>query len=440
MKSTRVIVAALSLALLPASKAGAHAGDLDASFGQGGIAYYDSTFTGTCRRSAAAVGVQPGGSIVLAGSEYDAGGREAVVVEKLDDIGRVIAGETTTFTGQDSQSRALGIDALSGYVYVGANVGNIGYVFGYRPDLTINSGFGTGGSVAIATFGDLDHDTRINDLLVDGDIFLAGTYDGAGFGQMMMSRFGADAGNPNPISYGIFSGDNVATSLGEYGDFYGIHVILAGYDSNECFVAGFKPVYVPGGDEWNFDFDPRYADRQYGYGGTQACFTDTFHVFQDTGEQLAAGRVVNGDGSWSAYFQKLAAGGADGGVFRIFDMSPWGDNSIRKILVQADGKWIMAGFTGVDASGVPGAWAGRFNADGSTDASFGAAGSTLIDFDSQDYAYGQALSAALDRYGRVLLAGTEWTGVSDVDGNDCTVAFIARLQSDDVIFIDGFDS
>src|SRR5690349_10806916 len=107
MKSTRVIVAALSLALLPASKAGAHAGDLDASFGQGGIAYYDSTFTGTCRRSAAAVGVQPGASIVLAGSEYDAGGREAVVVEKLDDIGRVIAGETTTFTGQDSQSRAL---------------------------------------------------------------------------------------------------------------------------------------------------------------------------------------------------------------------------------------------------------------------------------------------------------------------------------------------
>jgi hypothetical protein len=88
---------------------------------------------------------------------------------------------------------------------------------------------------------------------------------------------------------------------------------------------------------------------------------------------------------------------------------------------------------------VPGAWAGRFNTDGSTDPSFGSAGSTLIDFDSQDYAYGQALTAALDPYGRVLLAGTEWTGVSDEQGHDCTVAFVARLQSDDLIFADGFD-
>ena len=439
MKSTRPIVAALALAFVPMSRASAHGGDLDASFGHGGIAYYGATFTGSCRRTANAVGVQPDGSIILAGSEYDADGIDAVVVEKLDEIGGVIAGETTTFTGRNSESRALGIDALSGYLYVGANVGNIGYVLGYTPDLRINDAFGDSGSVAIATFGDLDHNTRINDLLVDGDIFLTGTYDGEGYDQMMLSRFGADASNPNPTSYAIWSGDNVATSLGEYGDFSGVHVILGGYADNECFVAGFMPVYVAGGDEWNFNFDPTYTSQQYGYGGTQACFTDTFHVFQDNGEQLAAGRVVNGDGSWSAYFQRIAAGGAGTPVYRIFNMSQWGDNSIRKILVQPDGKWIMAGFTGVDASAVPGAWAGRFNVDGSTDATFGAGGSTLIDFDSQDYAFGQALSAALDRYGRVLLAGTEWTGVSDVDGNDCTVAFVARLQSDDVIFIDGFD-
>ena len=64
----------------------------------------------------------------------------------------------------------------------------------------------------------------------------------------------------------------------------------------------------------------------------------------------------------------------------------------------------------------------------------------MIDFDYQDYAYGQALSAALDAHGRIVIAGTYWTGASDEGGNDCTEMMLARLQNgNDLIFADGLD-
>jgi uncharacterized delta-60 repeat protein len=437
--NVRPVVAVTYLAALAfASDAVARAGDLDPSFGQGGIALYAPTFTGSCRRGGESMALHPDGSIILAGSEYDADGFEALDIAKLNEIGGVIDEESTTYFGQNSESRAVGIDAASGEIYVGADVGNVAHVRAYRPDLSSDDTFGSSGDLVVAVGGDTTSPTRINDLIVEqGDVFLAGTY-APGFQYVMLSRFGGVATNPNPGYFGIFSGFDTGTSVGVYSDLSGAHVLVGGYANNECFTAGFVPVFDAGGHVWNFDFDDNYDSRQYGFAPSQACYTDTLRVLPDN-SQIGAGRVLEDDGSWIAYFQQISAGGVGFGLFRLFNMSAWGDNSIRKILVQPDGKWIMVGFTGVDASAVPGAWAGRFNADGSTDASFGSAGSTLIDFDTQDYAYGQALTGALDRYGRVLLAGTEWTGVSDEQGNDCTVAFVARLQSDDLIFADGFD-
>lgn len=432
------VAAACVAALAFASCAVARTGDLDPSFGHGGIAFYAPTFTGSCRRGAESIALHPDGSIILAGSEYDADGFEALNIAKLNEIGGVIDEESTTYFAQNSESRAVGVDATSGEIYLGADVGNVAHVRGYLSDLSSDEAFGTSGDLVIAVGGDTTSPTRINDLLVEqGDVFLAGTYT-PGFEYVMLSRFGGAVTNPNPGFFGTFSGFDTGTSVGVYSDLFGVHVLVGGYANNECFTAGFTPIYDPGNRVWNFDFDDNYDSRQYGFAPSQACYTDTLRVLPDD-SQIGAGRVLEDDGSWIAYFQQISAGGSGFGLFRLFNMSPWGDNSIRKILVQGDGKWIMAGFTGVDASAAPGAWAGRFNTDGSTDTSFGSAGSTLIDFDSQDFAYGQALTAALDRYGRVLLAGTEWTGVSDEQGDDCTVAFVARLQADDLIFVDGFD-
>lgn len=439
MKDPLTVAAACVAALIPASHAIARSGNLDPSFGSGGIAFYAPTYTGSCRRGAESVAIHPDGSIVLAGMQYNGDGFAALDIAKLNDIGGVIDDETTSYTGQNSESRVVGIDAASGEIYLGADVGNVAHVRGYLADLTSDESFGTSGDLVIAVGGDTTSPTRINDLIVEqGDVFVAGAYQ-PNNEYVMLSRFGHEVTNPNPGYFGTFSGFDTGTSVGVYSDFSGVHVLVGGYANNLCFTAGFEPIYDAGNRVWNFDFDPNYDSRQYGFAPSQACFTDTLHVFPDDDSQLGAGRVLNDDGSWTAYFQQITAGGVGLGLFRLFNMSAWGDNSIRKILVQSDGKWIMTGFTGVDASAVPGAWAGRFNADGTTDTSFGSAGSTLIDFDSQDYAYGQALGATLDRFGRVLLAGTEWTGVSDEEGHDCTVAFVARLQSDDLIFTDGFD-
>lgn len=439
MKLLASYAAIFIFALMPALHANAHSGDLDPTFGSGGIRFYGPGDAGSCRRGASAMGVHPDGSIIVAGWEFDAAGNERIDASKLTARGNVIH-DGLIDLHDTSASKALAIDPISGYMYLGADVGNIGYVIGLNPDLSVNAGFGY---TSIAAFNDFTHHTHINDVFFNPSdsypIYLTGTYDGAGNQQIVLSRFGTDGGNPNTTSYGIFSGDNIATSVGVYEDFSGIHTVTGGYAGGECFVAGFKPVYVSGGNEWNFTTDPNYTSQQYGYGGTQACYTDTLHVFPDNGSQLAAGRVINTDGSWSAYFELIGAGGAGTSTFRIFKMSAWGDNSLRKILVQPDGKWIFVGFTGVDASANPGAWTGRFNPDGSPDPTFGSGGASLINFDPQDYAYGQALSAGLDRYGRVVLAGTEWSGVSDPNGNDCTRTFVARLQSDDLIFTDGFE-
>ncbi len=63
----------------------------------------------------------------------------------------------------------------------------------------------------------------------------------------------------------------------------------------------------------------------------------------------------------------------------------------------------------------------------------------MINFDPGDQATGYALGAALDRYGRVMMVGTHYTGASDANGNDCSEIFAARLQADDAIFVDRFD-
>jgi hypothetical protein len=420
----------------------AGAGSLDPSFGQGGIAFYGPSDTASCRREAAAIGIHPDGSIIFAGSEYDASGNQRIDAAKITPRGSVIH-EGVIDLHETSSAQALAIDPEFGYTYVGANGVTIGYIIALNPDGTVNSSFGY---TPFEANLDNTHQTRLNDIffnsfgpLSDGaPIYVIGTYAGGGNVQIAMSRFGTDGGNPNATSIGIFVGDNIATSLGVNEVGGGTHLVAAGYASGQCFVAGLKPVYVSGADEWNFDLDDAYTNRSYSYTGTLACYTDTLHMFPD-GYHIAAGRVINSDGSWSAYFQGLAEGGAAATPFRIFKMSNYGDNSLRKILVQSNGELIFVGFTGVDASNVPGAWVGRFHGDGTPDSSFGSNGSTLIDFDTQDYAYGQALSAALDRYGRVVLTGTQWTGTSDGAGNDCTRAFVARLQNDDLIFADGFE-
>ena len=160
------------------------------------------------------------------------------------------------------------------------------------------------------------------------------------------------------------------------------------------------------------------------------------------GSTLPAGREFLDDGTWSGVFARFDTTGEIDSTFAGMPaFSAWGDNSVRSIAVQSDGKPVLVGYTGVDASGVPGPFAMRLTTAGRPDASYGNGGETLIDFDPQDNASGQALGAAIDAQGRVVMVGIYFTGASSEGGQDVTQIFVARLQGDltDRIFSDGFD-
>jgi hypothetical protein len=430
----------VAYATIGSSNAMARPGDLDPTFGHNGLAFYDAATDGGCRTQASAIGILPDASIVVTGVVYSASAREDLFILKIGEGGAMLDGRVLRYGADSVAGRALATSSF-GTFYIGANLANTGAVFAFHPDITLDTSFGQSGEVDVAAFGDVDHTTRINDLVYnesDGaPLYVTGTYDGAGSGQMLLARFNATT-PVNAQSFGIASGDNVATALGVYSDANGVHAVLGGYGGSECIAASFHPTYDPAHGDWNFDFDPFYTSIVYGYSGLQACFTDALTVLPDH-SQLAAGRVVNGDGSWSAYFQHLSPGGGQTAPSQIFNMSPWGDNSIRRIVVQPDGKWVMVGFTGVDQQNSPGVWVGRFLPSGAVDTSYATNGANLIDFDTQDLAYGKAFGAALDADGRVVITGLYGTGTSDDQGNDCTLAFVARFQGDDLIFRDGFD-
>ncbi len=427
------------LCLLPIRNALAHAGELDPSFGQGGIAYFPLSENGSCLAGANAVAAHPGGSIWIAGWSRDAANpeRDAAYL-KLDESGHILAEH---FGYEQTELRAIAINAAIGEVYIAGNQGNIVSVRALNADGSFDTGFGNNGVRGIAINGDMGHQTRVNDMQIDagGSLYLTGDYNGSGVQRIMLAYLTANGTLQSAEALGGDFTDFIATSLAIQPP--DGHLLVSGYTANSCATDDFDVTFSGG---FHFDFDPNFSSPNYGFSGTTACFVDASAVVNYDGSLVEAGRVLNTDGTWFAMWQRVDANGALSDPANPFYMSPWGDNSPRKVLVvpsETTGgyRWVLVGFTGVDAIGNPGAWAGRFRTTGSLDPFFGNGGSTLINFDPSGHASGQALGATLDRYGRVVMVGTYNTGTSDAGGNDCTEIFAARLQGDDVIFIDGFD-
>jgi hypothetical protein len=428
-----LVIGAALIASLKSVAAVAGDGNLDPGFGQGGIALYQDTDYMSCRSSLNAVASAKDGSVVAVGTAMESGGPIATVL-KVNPRGGISATAVPYFFQYPGRTgRAVVIDPDFGSVYVGADIGNYAGVYKFTSDLALDTTFGEGGVEPLQA----GNNTQINDMyLYSGAVYVTGisqSSSGNNYLQILLDQLGY---SPTTIGTSV---DLISTSIGVYSDFDGIHTMVAGYADHQCFDMGYRPTYSAGSIQFSRDpYDPGDYFNTVG-ADTNDCYIDTLTMLPDDG-QLLGGRVVNQDDTWSAYLQLMNSSGHTTNVARVFKLTPWGDNSIRKILLQKDGKWVVVGYSGVDSSAVPGIWVGRFNGDGSVDATFGSSGSTLIDFDYQDYAYGQALSAALDARGRIVIAGTYWTGASDEGGNDCTEMMLARLQNgNDLIFADGLD-
>lgn len=446
------------LAVLPIRDAHSHAGDLDPTFGNGGLVVLPNLRADAPFDTATAVAIQSDGKIVVVGrwGATSPGPTSAIVRFNPDgslDDGFGFNGMVTLSSGFAGGDEAHSVAiAGDGKIVVGGYLGMFGGVFRLEPDGTLDAGFGSAGVVVVGANGDYDHRTTLNSLVLDGSggTLFAGDYFGSGHGEFMLGWLATDGTIITAVSVGLGSADRdqIATSLVRQADGkvvvagYADLTDIPGYGRIVCVVARYTPTAFP-----STRFVP---DPDYGFGPetffsidttATSCYTDTITLLPD-GSTLPAGREFLDDGTWSGMYVRVdTAGQLDSSFGGMPAFSPWGDNSIRSIVVQSDGKPVLVGYTGVDASGVPGPFAMRLAANGSPDPSYGNDGETLIDFDPQDNASGQALGAALDAEGRVVMAGIYFNGTSSEGGQDVSQIFVARLQADltDRIFFDGFD-
>jgi uncharacterized delta-60 repeat protein len=84
-----------------------------------------------------------------------------------------------------------------------------------------------------------------------------------------------------------------------------------------------------------------------------------------------------------------------------------GDNSIRSLIIQPDGKLVVAGYSGCDHFNVNFALA-RYNIDGSLDNSFGTNGTVITSFGD----ISMVISSALQVDGKIVAVGNMGSGVS----------------------------
>ena len=431
------------LCMLPAQRVLAHFGDLDPSFGNGGIALYPLSENGSCIAEGSAVAVHPDGHIWVVG-DTRTGPNDAQVDAaflKLDSRGAIVADD---FGYEGSQLRAIAINAATGGIFIAGNQGNVVTVRALNSDGSFDTSWGTNGVTGIAVGGDTGHQTTVNDMQIDvgGSLYLVGQYNGSGSAQAMLAYLdpGGALQSAEQVTSNTF--DVVPTSLVIVPQ--GQKLLFSGYENGACTNQEFDITFSGG---FHFTRDSSYSSPDYIFSGTSGCFIDTAALLGNDGHLIEAGRILNTDGSWTAFARPVSSNGALTGTTTVFDMSPWGDNSPRKVLPLREGDLIphesvLAGFTGVDATGSPGAWAGSIDNNGVIEGDFGNGGTTLINFDPEDYASGKVFGAAFDAHHRTILVGTYDTGVSDASGNDCTDIFVARLQSsliDDIIFFDGFD-
>jgi uncharacterized delta-60 repeat protein len=484
MKIPSFALLAASTALLPPQHAQAAAGQLDPTFGQGGVVIVPTLFSASPFDRGNKVLIQSDGKILLVGrAGGDASGiwRSAFVAMRFN-----VDGTIDTSFGPDhdgvfiltwpnaAEARAVLID-INGDIVVGGNEGPRAAVVWLHADGTIDASQGAegNGTANFAVNQDDSHTTALNAMTIENRIGggqyqldFAGSYDGAGNPQMMLGSYvnpGPYYPEPNPFIATIVppgtNGNGVATALIDDDD---VGVIAGGYVQNssgstQCVVAQYSA------DLCTFDGDGNPICGWFpntGYGNEGGAFVDQFFSGEFNSAApcyidditptaggawtLATGREFFPEGIRALYFS-LDSAGNPLPWFNVFAMTTYGDNSPRAILPEDGGKWILAGFSGADSDGTSDPVVARVDfLDGTLDGTFGFNGVSLLDFDPQDNAHGETYGAALDAHGCVVSVGTYFNGASAEGGNDESQIFVSRTQGDaggpaDTLFANGFD-
>lgn len=480
---TLAIALATALALLPAHRSFAGAGSLDPSFGAGGVVILPSIFPASPFDAGNKVLIQGDGKILIVGTGGgDTSGpwRSSFVAVRFNPDGSLDTSFGPEHDGYfvfpwgsgPAEARAVLIDP-NGDIVIGGNEGNRAGVVWLHPDGTFDDTQGPegNGTANFAVNDDDAHATVLNAMTIETvdtppayKIDFAGSYDGVGFPQMMLGKYdnpGPYDAQPNPYIVAIVppgtNGNGYATSLlnnqntgvlvgGSVQSSIGIpQCVVASYSSDICHVVGDDVICgefsVDGYGNENGAFVDQFFSNEFGTAGD--CYVD---ALASTGlfETIAAGREFFNGGIRAVYFS-LNTQGQLQSFFNVFAMTPWGQNSPREVLPQNSSTWLFAGFSGVDSTGTSDPLVARVDVNtGMLDPTFGSGGVSQIDFDFQDFAYGETYGAALDAHGCIVSVGTYYNGLSDENGNDESQIFVSRVEGDsgganDTIFRNGFD-
>ncbi len=338
-------------------------GSLDTTFGTGGVVI---TSVGSVGSSVRAIAIQTDGKIVAVGSSFD-GLTDDFAVARYHPNGTLDTsfdtdGKVTTAIGSSIEIgmgvviQSNGFIIVTGYSYTGSDV-DIALVR-YKPEGSLDGGFGTGGIVttSIGSMSDVANAVAIQS---DGKIVVAGYSTTVSNTDFAVVRYNTNG----TLDGGFGTGGIVTTSAGSSGESANDVVIQT---NGFIVTAGYS---FDGG---NFDF--------------------TLVRYKPDGN---LDPTFDGDGIVTTPI---------GGL----------DENANTAAIQSDGKIVVGGWSFNGASGNDFALA-RYNTNGTLDSSFGTGGKVITPFGTQ----GDSASAvAIQPDGKIVLAGFSHNGAE----NDFAVA------------------
>jgi uncharacterized delta-60 repeat protein len=386
------------------------AGDLDPTFGNGGLV---TTGGGSTGLGASHLAVQADGRIVAGGLAASKAGFYVELLRYNSDgsadtsfgsRGLVLLDFPGGHTLGVSGGMALQSD---GRIVVSGGAAGKFALARYNSNGTLDSSFGTGGTVSTSFPGGGSNSTGVA-VQADGSIVAAGTFSsGSGSASFALARYTPDGsldtsfGNNGQVVT-AFPGQPSAQATG-----------LTLQEDGSIVVAG----YTYGNSQTpqrfalaRYDHDG-HLDPSFGMGGlvttpfpgfSNAYVSDV--VVQSDGRIVLAGYVSHGAGSgteqlaMARYDSDGSLDGSFGTGGLVTTLFPGATRAwAGGMTLQADGRIVVAGWAGDFA-------VARFDSDGSLDGSFGTAGLVTTSFGDRWYAQAGAVTVQPD--GRIVAAGS----------------------------------
>jgi len=380
-------------------------GDLDSSFGTGGIV---TTAIGSGDDTATGVVAQPDGKIVVAGTSNNGSNKDFAVARYKPD-GTLDTSFRPSGTGKVTCDFRENDDVCNGVVLQGdGKIVVVGYssdgtrndfaLARFNPDGSLDTGFGQAGTGKVVTTGlGADSEALAVVLQADGMLVVAGVVSGAdavvryhddgtiddGFGSGGLLRYGMPGGHYSSAVFGV--------SIQADG-----RIVVTGYGSAQFYPVGVHTARIDAdGQRLDPDFPAPMMVSNSFIGRAVALQSDGRIVVADSGFNLLR---LNIGGTLDTGFGGTGIVGTSIGI---------GSSAAKGLVLQGDGRIVAAGYSYNGNTGFNDFAVVRCNPDGSMDTGFHRTGKVTTHIGNGD-AYGESVALQVD--GRILVAGRSMVG------------------------------